>query len=128
MKLLLDTHVVLWWYLDDRRVSAAARALIEDPAKVKFVSPASHWEVAIKIRIGKYILRIPFRDFVREAIFDNGFVIAPIEPRHSEILTTLVQHHKDPFDRMLVAQAMAEDMAIASADTVLDAYPIRRLW
>ena len=61
MKLLLDTHVVLWWYLDDRRVSAAARALIEDPAKVKFVSPASHWEVAIKIRIDRRA-RGPLRD------------------------------------------------------------------
>jgi len=128
MRLLLDTHVLIWFYLDDPQLNPLARSLIGDPANAIFVSPASHWEVAIKIRTGNYILRVPFRDFIREAIVDNGFANLAIEPQHSEILTTLPLHHRDPFDRMLVAQAMAESMAIISADAQLDAYPVRRLW
>ena len=82
MKLLLDTHTLLWFALGDAQLSAPARQLIEDPANTKFVSPASYWEIAIKISIGKYALLEPYETFFDRAIRQNGFLILPIEPRH----------------------------------------------
>ena len=78
--------------------------LIMDPAHEKLVSPASYWEIAIKIGANKYALTAPYEDFMREAIDKNGFLYLHIEPRHTALLTTMPHHHKDPFDRLLVAQ------------------------
>ncbi|MFO0967730.1 MAG: type II toxin-antitoxin system VapC family toxin [Gemmataceae bacterium] len=128
MNLLLDTHALLWYYLDDPHLSPAAKAAIADPANQIFLSPASHWEVAIKLSTGKYTLQVPFPVFVQEAIFDNGFLVLPINPGHTAELISLPYHHRDPFDRLIVAQAIAERMGVLSADPVLDRYPIRRLW
>ena len=128
MRLLLDTHVLLWYYLDDPQLKPTARSMIEDPINRIFASPANHWEVAIKLKTGKIKLGVPFRVFIQEAIHDNGFSIIPIEPTHTEILTTLPLHHRDPFDRMLVAQTISEGMSILSADAILDLYPVQRLW
>jgi PIN domain nuclease of toxin-antitoxin system len=93
-----------------------------------FVSAASHWEIAVKMSIGKLKLAESFPDFVQHAIFDNGFAIVPIDTRHTAELITLPYHHRDPFDRMIVAQAIVEAMPIVSVDPILDAYPIRRIW
>lgn len=128
MKLLLDTHTLLWFALGDTQLSSAARQLIEDPANTKFVSPAAYWEIAIKISIGKYALHEPYETFFDRAIRQNGFLIVPIEPRHTSALTTLPWHHRDPFDRLMVAQAMVESLTLVSTDAALDAYPIQRLW
>lgn len=128
MTVLLDTHALLWHYLDDPKLTAAARASIADPTNQVFVSPASHWEIAIKLAIGKYSLQVSFGVFVQEAIFDNGFSILSIEPRHTAELIAMPFHHRDPFDRLIVAQAMVENKSIISGDAVLDAYPIRRIW
>jgi PIN domain nuclease of toxin-antitoxin system len=128
VRLLLDTHALLWFYLGDPQLSAAARLLIEDAANSKLVSPASYWELAIKIGLGKYTLTESYDEFIQHAIFDNGFLILPVEPRHTAALITLPKHHKDPFDRLLVAQAMVEGMPLVSADPALDPYPITRLW
>lgn len=128
MKLLLDTHTLLWFALGDVQLSAPARQLIEDTANTKFVSPAAYWEIAIKISIGKYALHEPYETFFDRGIRQNGFFILPIEPRHTNLLTNLPYHHRDPFDRLMVAQAMFEGLALVSADPVLDAYPIQRLW
>jgi PIN domain nuclease of toxin-antitoxin system len=128
LKLLLDTHVLLWFYLDDPQLSPAAKASILDPSNAKLVSPATYWEVAIKISIGKYSLAKPYEDAMREAIDQNGFAYLHIEPRHTARLTNMPFHHKDPFDRMLVAQALAEQMPIVSADAKLDPYGVQRLW
>lgn len=128
MKLLLDTHTLLWFALGDASLSATARQLIEDPANSKFVSPASYWEIAIKISIGKYVLHEPYEAFFDRAIRQNGFLIRPIEPRHTSALTNLPYHHRDPFDRLMIAQAMIESLSLVSIDDVLDAYPIQRLW
>jgi len=125
---LLDAHVLIWHYETNPKMSAAALALIADPANVKLVSPASFWEIAIKLGTGKYLFAESFADFLQHAITDNGFPILPIQPRHCEPLTSLPQHHKDPFDRMLIAQAMVEGMPILSADAAIDAYPVTRLW
>ena len=128
MNVLLDTHTLLWYYLADARLSATAEATLEDPANRIFVSSATHWEIAIKLSTGKYTLHVPFPVFVKEAIDDNGFTILPIEPRHTAELVTLPYHHRDPFDRLLIAQAMIEGMSIISVDPVFDSYPIRRIW
>jgi PIN domain nuclease of toxin-antitoxin system len=128
MRLLLDTHAFLWFVLGDPRLSATALAHILDPALAKLVSPASYWEIAIKISLGKYALGEPYEAFMQRGIFDNGFDILPIEPQHTAALTTLTYQHRDPFDRLLVAQALVEQITVVSADAVLDAYGITRLW
>ena len=128
MTVLLDTHALLWAYWGDPQMSAAAVRLVTDPANRVLVSPASHWEVAIKMKIGKLTLRESLIDFVRHAVFDNGFEILPIEPSHTALVSQLPFHHKDPFDRLLVAQALAEGVPLVSADTAIDAYGVVRLW
>jgi PIN domain nuclease of toxin-antitoxin system len=128
VSLLLDTQAFLWFVLGDARLSGRALSLIQDPAHTKLVSPASYWEIAIKISIGKYALHEPYEAFMQRGIVDNGFDILPIEPKHTAVLTALPFHHRDPFDRLLVAQAMVEKISIVSADSALDAYAITRLW
>jgi PIN domain nuclease of toxin-antitoxin system len=92
------------------------------------VSPASYWELAIKISLRKYTLHESFEDFIQHAVLDNGFAILPIEPRHTAALIPLPYHHKDPFDRLIIAQALVEGISIVSADAQFDAYGIKRLW
>lgn len=128
MKLLLDTHALLWFYLDDPKLSDAARSLILDPANVKLVSPASYWEIAIKVSLGKYVLTKPFAEAMYDAIDRNGFGVLPIEPIHTATLATLPFHHRDPFDRLIVAQALTESIAIVGADAEFDAYGVTRCW
>jgi PIN domain nuclease of toxin-antitoxin system len=128
VNVLLDTHVLLWYYIDDPQLSATARATIQDPANWIFVSAASHWEIAIKVSIGKYTLQVPFGTFIHEAVADNGFRLLPIEPQHSAALIGLPFHHRDPFDRLIVARAIIEDLPLVSNDALLDSYPIRRIW
>ena len=128
MRLLLDTHAWLWFVLGDSSLSAAARGLIEDPANDKLLSPASYWETAIKISIGKYTLPQPHDLFVRAAIEGQGFQILPILPSHTATVSTLPFHNRDPFDRLLVSQALTEGIPLVSCDTLLDTYGVRRLW
>jgi PIN domain nuclease of toxin-antitoxin system len=125
---LLDTHALLWAYLNDPKLSATAAGLVTDPANEILISPATYWEIAIKLGTGKYLFAESYADFVQHAIIDNGFSILPIEPRHCDPLTSLPRHHNDPFDRMMIAQAMVEAISIVSADTAFDAYPVTRLW
>jgi PIN domain nuclease of toxin-antitoxin system len=128
MRLLLDTHTLLWFLLNDSQLSRTARGLIADPANDIEVSPATYWEIAIKIGLRKYSLPEPFEVFMERELSANEFRILAIEPRHTTPLTTLPFHHRDPFDRMLIAQAMAEDIPIVGRDTAFDAYPVTRLW
>jgi len=128
MNLLLDTHTLLWFVLGDAQLSAAARQLIEDATNPKFVSPATYWEIAIKISIGKYALNETYETFIDRAIRQNGFFILPIEPRHTALLINMPFHHRDPFDRLLIAQAIVEGLAIVSVDPVFDDYSVQRLW
>lgn len=126
MRLLLDTHSFLWFILGDGRCSQRARDLIEDESNEKWLSPASHWELAIKISIGKYQLAQPFEQVFDKALSDNGFRILAIETKHTAVLTSLRFHHRDPFDRLMIAQAISERMDVVSADGTWDAYPISR--
>ena len=128
MKVLLDTHELLWFQLDDPQLSAKARATILDPGVEKWVSPASCWEIAIKIGKGQYLLSKPFEDFMREAIDLNGFGCLHIATRHAALLTTMPPHHKDPFDRLLIAQAQSEGIGIVSVDARFDSYGVVRIW
>ena len=128
MRLLLDTHTFLWFILDDPQLSSTARNLIEDSAHEVEVSPASYWEIAIKIKLGKYALPQPYQQFMETQIAANDFRILPIEPRHTALLTTMELHHKDPFDRLLVAQALAENVPIIGVDSQFDAYGVQRFW
>jgi PIN domain nuclease of toxin-antitoxin system len=128
MRLLLDTHAWLWHFLGDASLSASARAVIDDPANEKWVSVASCWEVAIKMSTGKYTLHVSFPVLVQSGIFANRFNLLPVEPRHLEHLLTLPFHHRDPFDRLLVAQATADGLTLVSCDTEVAKYPVPRVW
>lgn len=128
MKLLLDTHAFLWFVTDDPQLSAPAKAAIADPNNEILISPASYWEIAIKVSIGKYPLTVPYEQFITQGIKGNNFVILPIEVKHTAVIPTLPHHHGDPFDRLIISQAMEEQVKVVSADTQFDAYPVQRLW
>jgi len=128
VRLLLDTHTFLWFLLDDPQLSATVRNLMIEPTNDIEVSPATYWEIAIKIRLGKYELPEPYDIFIEREITTNDFRILPIEPKHTAVLTTLPFHHRDPFDRLLIVQAMVEAIPILSIDPAFDAYPVTRLW
>lgn len=93
-----------------------------------YLSPASFWELAIKIQLGKYQLNVPFREFIDMGMNLYALEVLPILPAHAAEVATLPRIHGDPFDRMLIAQAMVEQMVIVSADTAFDAYPVTRVW
>jgi PIN domain nuclease of toxin-antitoxin system len=128
VRLLLDTHTFLWFILDDPQLSTSVKGLIAEPDNEIAISPASYWEIAIKISLNKYSLPEPYGVFMEREIAANEFCILPIEPKHTAALTTLPFHHRDPFDRLLIAQAMVEGIPLVSNDPALDAYPISRLW
>ena len=127
MRLLLDTHAFLWFLLDDQKLKVTARNLIGDPNNDIEVSPATYWEIAIKIALRKYALPEPFEVFMDREIAINDFHILPIALKHVAALTTMPFYHRDPFDRLLIAQATVEQIPIISDDTVFDAYPVTRL-
>ncbi|HJT31679.1 MAG TPA: type II toxin-antitoxin system VapC family toxin [Pirellulales bacterium] len=128
MTVLLDTHALYWYIEGDAQLSAAARTTIQDASNEVLFSPASYWEMAIKISIGKWQLNRDYDDFIDLALNQYGFQILPILPTHTERIIGLPFHHKDPFDRLLVAQALVENIPIISNDGALDAYGIVRTW
>ncbi|MBV9788606.1 MAG: type II toxin-antitoxin system VapC family toxin [Chloroflexi bacterium] len=131
MKLLLDTHTFLWFINGNARISSTARDLIQNSANTSYVSIASLWEIAIKMSLGKLTLQQPFATFIPEQIQRNGFIELGITIRHSAYVSCLpfpVADHRDPFDRLLIAQAVVEGMAIVSRDSKFDAYEAERLW
>lgn len=128
MRLLLDTHALLWFLLNDPQLSEPALHAIADPNNDVFVSPASYWELAIKIQLGKYSLPEPLGQFMEREIAANEFEVVPILPAHAEVLTTLPTYHRDPFDRLIIAQAMHENLTVVTYDAAFAAYPVSRLW
>lgn len=128
MKLLLDTHTLLWFIAGSPSLSASARNLIEDESNEKFVSIVSIWETAIKVSIGKMTLTAPFDDLFPHQLRINGFELLPVKVEHASIVTTLPFHHRDPFDRLLIAQATEENMVMVSVDEIFDGYGATRLW
>lgn len=128
MNFLLDTHAFLWFIAGSDDLSAAARELIEDPANQPFLSAASLWEMAIKLSLGKLHLALSFEKLVPEQMMLNGIQFLPIEMSHVMPVATLTFHHRDPFDRLLIAQALVEQMPIVSGDPAFDPYPVQTLW
>ena len=128
MKILLDTHTFLWWVDGNPALSAKALEAIRNPRHDCFLSMVSCWEMAVKSSIGKLTLTMPVERFVAEQVAEDGFILLPIEFRHVCKVESLPFHHRDPFDRLLVAQAIMGKMAFVSADTTLDQYGVRRIW
>jgi PIN domain nuclease of toxin-antitoxin system len=128
VKLLLDTQAFLWFITDDPKLSAVGKTSIIESNNDILISPASYWEVAIKVSIGKYPLSVPFETFIARGIDDNEFDILPVAPKHAARLTNLPFHHRDPFDRLIIAQALVEQVEIVSSDQQFDAYPVTRIW
>lgn len=128
MKLLLDTHAFLWFVGNDPRLSEKARLAIESSDHQKWVSVASCWEIAVKCGLGKLKLADAVDVFVPREIATNRFSVLPIELRHVTFVADMANHHRDPFDRLLIAQASIESFEIVGCDTAFDAYGISRLW
>jgi PIN domain nuclease of toxin-antitoxin system len=128
MRLLLDTHALLWWLAGDARLSARARAAITDEVNIVFVSAASAWEVATKVRLGK----LPGAEFLaqefQEHLARQNFRALVISVEHAQRAGSLPGPHKDPFDRMLIAQSQAENFTLVSNEIVFDRYGVVRLW
>ena len=128
MKFLLDTHTFLWAVLDDSRLSDRVRSLMLNTENELLVSPASYWEIAIKISLGKYTLNEDFNAFMERQTAYSEFTPLPISIKHASIVATLPFHHRDPFDRLLAAQALTEGVPILSIDKAFDCYSVSRIW
>ena len=128
MNLILDTHAALWFWWDDPQLSPTARSLISDAANRKLVSVATCWEIAVKTSNRKLNLGEPSRSFLAREISGNNFELLPITLEHATAVESLPFHHRDPFDRLLVAQAQWERCPIVSADSMFDLYSVQRLW
>ena len=128
MKLLLDTHTLIWAVDDPAQLGAQAVAELQDPTNELLLSAGSIWELAIKVGSKKLELSMPYRQWILQAISDLGLIILPISVEYANVQTELPFHHKDPFDRFLVAQAFYEQIPIVSVDPQLDAYGVTRIW
>jgi PIN domain nuclease of toxin-antitoxin system len=127
MKLLLDTHTFLWFIDDNPQLSQKAKALLEADNEL-LLSIASLWEIAIKLSLGKLTVEIPTEVLMTQQLTRNDIDVLPITVAHLVQVSTLPLHHRDPFDRLLIAQAIVEQIPIVSVDPAFDAYPVQRLW
>ncbi len=130
MNLLLDTHTFLWFAVASLKhhLPQPTRELLEDKSNRLYLSCASPWETAIKVSIGKLNLPQPIRQIVQTEISNNGLTLLDIKLAHLDVVERLPFHHKDPFDRLLIAQAQAEGFTLVSIDPAFDAYGVNRLW
>jgi PIN domain nuclease of toxin-antitoxin system len=128
LKLLLDTHALIWWLLGDEALSRRAREAIADEANDVAVSAASAMEVATKFRIGKLPDAALLAQDFEAIIADQGFIELPISVHHARLAGEMNIAHKDPFDRLLIAQALAEDMVLVSNEALFDSFAVKRLW
>ncbi|MEG4319045.1 MULTISPECIES: type II toxin-antitoxin system VapC family toxin [unclassified Microcoleus] len=128
MRLLLDTHTFIWYVTDNPRLSANVKLLIEDENNEKLVSMASIWEMAIKHSIGRLNFSLPFMEFVRQQLSVSNIGLLEINLSHIEVVASLPLHHRDPFDRLIIAQSMAQQIPVLSVDAIFDDYAIARVW
>lgn len=128
MTALLDAHAFLWFIAGSPKLSNIARGSIEEQTQTRLLSVASLWEIAIKSSLGRLTLLAPFNQVIPLQLNANGIGLLGIELEHLDALVTLPFHHRDPFDRLLITQAMVGGIPIVSADTAFDAYPVTRLW
>ena len=127
MNLLIDSHVVLWWFSRTRQISRLAREAVEDAQNRIYVSAAAAWELAIKVNLGKLDAQLLVSN-LPQFLAEEGFRRLAISMDHGLRAGMLPRHHNDPFDRMLIAQAQALNCPIVSADPVFDSYGVRRIW
>jgi PIN domain nuclease of toxin-antitoxin system len=128
MRLLLDTHTIVWVMNDDRRLSRPARAAVASPSNSAFASAASVWEAATKFRLGKFPEAALLVDNPRRILAALEIEVISLSLEHARLAGTLAHSHKDPFDRMLAAQALLDNLAIVSVDTVFDDFAVSRIW
>ena len=128
MKYLLDTHTLIWFLIGDKKLSDTARRLIDNPSNEKFLSIVSLWEIAIKVSLGKLALGKSFEKLFPEQLHFNHIQILDITVDSLTKLATLPFHHRDPFDRLIIAQALVEELPVISTDMIFDAYGISREW
>jgi PIN domain nuclease of toxin-antitoxin system len=128
MILLVDTHAVLWFWRDDPQLSGHAKALIQDPANLILVSRAVPWEVAIKVSLKKIDILGLYAGFFRHNMTRSRFGYLETRDEHLDIVADLPLHHKDPFDRLMIAQSLCEQIPIISIDSKFDAYGVTRIW
>ncbi len=128
MRALLDTHAFLWWISDDRRLSNRSREIIGDGRNELFFSVASGWEISIKAGLGRLDVPGNLESFIADQLSRNAIWGLPIYLRHALHTRTLPDHHRDPFDRILVSQAVLEEMSLLSADPQIPSYPIEVIW
>ncbi|MDX2198111.1 MAG: type II toxin-antitoxin system VapC family toxin [Phycisphaerae bacterium] len=128
MTALIDTHALLWFVMDDPRLGAEARRCMRSGDNELLLSIGSCWELAVKCALGKISIEKPFGQFLWPQLRDNDIRLLPIAEEHLNLLAGLEQHHRDPFDRLLVAQALAERIPLISGDAALDAYGVLRMW
>jgi PIN domain nuclease of toxin-antitoxin system len=128
MKLLLDTHTFLWFIEGNLNLSDIARGLIEDQKSQRFLSVASLWEIAIKASIGKLELGMAFTELVKHEVYGNAIELLEIQPEHLDELAKLPFYHKDPFDRLMIAQSLAESIPVVTKDSAFGTYPVTILW
>lgn len=128
MRLLLDTHALIWAVDQPDRLGSRARPALEDAANEVVISAATIWEIAIKTGLGKLTLSVPYREWMDRAIADLRSTILPITVEYADVQARLPSHHRDPFDRMLIAQAMAEKIPLVANEEKFDEYGVSRLW
>jgi PIN domain nuclease of toxin-antitoxin system len=128
MRFLIDTHIFIWYVQNSEKLSTSVTTLINDSRNEILFSTASIWEMAIKQSTGKLNLGVPYASFIKEQMRLNNMELLPINIEHLEIVSALPFHHRDPFDRLLISQAIFENMPILSVDIAFDAYPVQRVW
>lgn len=128
MRLLLDTHTLIWAVDQPSVLSPRAKAALEDPASELVLSAATIWEIAIKVGLKKLTLSFPYRQWMAQAINDLNVTVLPVTVEYADIQVGLPHHHRDPFDRLLIAQAIVEKVQLVSNDDVFDQYGVTRLW
>jgi PIN domain nuclease of toxin-antitoxin system len=128
MKYLLDTHAFLWFVLDDKRISTTAKSIIEDSKNTIYFSAASAWEMAIKTKLARLKIIGDFESFIIDQLSTNSFVPLSITISHSLYTERLPQIHKDPFDRIIIAQSKLENLALISRDKTIGKYKVALVW
>jgi PIN domain nuclease of toxin-antitoxin system len=128
MRFLIDTHALIWFIIGDKQLSTTARQLIETPQNERLVSIVSLWEIAPKMSLGKLNMGATFDQLIPQQLIENDMTLLPIEVSHLYQLVQLPFHHRDPFDRLLIAQGLSAGLPPISRDPQFDAYPVQRLW
>jgi len=128
MDVLLDSHCMIWALDNPSKLSPVAAAVLQDPHNTLHLSAVSVWEIAIKVGKGRLPLSLPFRQWIDNAIAHLGLQVVPIKLDHAERQVVLPFHHRDPFDRLLVSQALVDGIPLVSSDAIFDAYGVKRIW